>query len=64
MSFEPACSLFCSPVPPVTTPITPQPNFILNSPLDFVRATDDERITVGCSSRIDGGDEVVNSNIR
>jgi hypothetical protein len=58
-----AASLFCPPVPPVIISITPQPNFILDPPLVFVRATDDERIIMNSSPRIDGGNELLVAHI-
>jgi len=66
MSLEPACSLFCPSVHLILSLLlsgTSQSNFIFDSgPLVFVRATDDERVTVGFSPRIGGGDGLLVSS--
>ncbi len=51
MSLEPACSLFCPPVPPDLSPLS-HLNQILSS-------IPHERVTVGSSPRIGGGDELL-----
>ncbi len=66
MSFESTCSLFCSSVSPVIISIISQSNFILDFPLVFVQAsdsTDDERMIMSFSPRIDDDDELLVAHI-